>query len=37
LTFSVVGLGLVLLPFQRVSFRRLEAMADKERSLPTVD
>jgi uncharacterized protein (TIRG00374 family) len=30
LTFPVVGLGLVLLPFQRVSFRRLEAMADVE-------
>jgi hypothetical protein len=28
LTFPVVGLGLVLLPFQRVSFRRLEAIAD---------
>jgi hypothetical protein len=30
LTFPVVGLGLVLLPFQRVSFKRLEAMADGE-------
>ena len=32
LTFPVVGLGLVLLPFQRVSFRRLEAMADQRGS-----